>query len=636
MKLTKKSKNVQKHKATKCLIIFLILTFISNTSFSQKTFNANIILDSQVDVDVFGLLGYEIVNGDIRIAGDVTSLISLRTIRKINNLIISNAEVLENLTGLEHITELNGSLEISQNDNLKDISALKNLTKIGESEGRLSQSGVGYGNFDIVGNHNLTEIDLPNLEYIGLNFTITDNIILKNINGFDKLKFIGNRLQIYNNNELEYISGFNQLIDPFSINIFKEKALLEISGFSQLKIVNYFLAISNNNKLNKISGFNILENIQNNLEIAYNKSLIDLTGLNQLIKVKGSLIITNNDLLADFCPLKNLIQNPDSIGLWTVRNNKSNPTIEDLMNSSCIDQDNDGYDSNVDCDDLNPNINPGAEEILNNNIDENCDGQDSTGRIYYRDMDGDGWGSDYAPKSFQSSPSALYPVSKGGDCNDSHTGINEGKSEVFNNGIDENCDGYIEADRDYDGYGELNDCNDNNSNINPNAVEIPNNNIDENCNGLKSFTYFQDKDGDGFGNSTQSVDSEIQPSGFVLNGLDCDDNNANINPDAYDIPNNGIDENCADGDSVLSIDNIELTNLLKIFPNPTSNHINITTNNYVQLKYINIFNIYGKLIINIKGNVQNINLNKIPNGIYFIELKTDKGKLTKKIIKRGI
>lgn len=61
-------------------------------------------------------------------------------------------------------------------------------------------------------------------------------------------------------------------------------------------------------------------------------------------------------------------------------------------------------------------------------------------------------------------------------------------------------------DNDGDGYISENDCNDSDSSIHPNAIEKCNN-IDDNCdlqvdNGLQLFTYYEDKNKDGFAESS--------------------------------------------------------------------------------------------------------------------------------------
>ncbi len=56
-------------------------------------------------------------------------------------------------------------------------------------------------------------------------------------------------------------------------------------------------------------------------------------------------------------------------------------------------------------------------------------------------------------------------------------------------------------------------------------------------------TFYKDNDGDNYGNPSNSKSSCSQPSGYVLNNDDCDDNNKNINPIAPEICD-GRDNNC--------------------------------------------------------------------------------------------
>ena len=103
-------------------------------------------------------------------------------------------------------------------------------------------------------------------------------------------------------------------------------------------------------------------------------------------------------------------------------------------------------------------------------------------------------------------------------------------------------------DADNDGYDSSIDCDDDNPAIHPGSTEICDG-IDNDCDGniddgvLVSF--FEDSDGDGFGNPIESTMACEVPEGFVTNGSDCDDNE----PDAY--PGNvescdGIDNDCND------------------------------------------------------------------------------------------
>ncbi|WP_051229768.1 T9SS type A sorting domain-containing protein [Psychroserpens burtonensis] len=86
-------------------------------------------------------------------------------------------------------------------------------------------------------------------------------------------------------------------------------------------------------------------------------------------------------------------------------------------------------------------------------------------------------------------------------------------------------------------------------------------------------------------------------------------------------------------DNTLSLQHFEdLENTIRIFPNPTSNIINIEINNPLELKEIIIYNTLG-INLNIEPTNGIIDLTNLNTGVYLLSIKTSKGTITKKVVK---
>jgi hypothetical protein len=80
----------------------------------------------------------------------------------------------------------------------------------------------------------------------------------------------------------------------------------------------------------------------------------------------------------------------------------------------------------------------------------------------------------------------------------------------------------------------------------------------------------------------------------------------------------------------LSVSDISKTQF-NIFPNPTSNFINIKSNEII--KSVKLYNASGSLIKTENANLSKIDISTFPKGNYLISIETDSGIETKKIIK---
>ena len=221
-----------------------------------------------------------------------------------------------------------------------------------------------------------------------------------------------------------------------------------------------------------------------------------------------------------------------------------------------VDADGDGFGFLDDCDDQDASVNPGATEATCNGIDDDCDPATLDGP----DADGDG-------------------ADSCADCDDADPTRAPGLSEVCD-GIDNDCDSvaddgltfsdwYIDADADTYGAGALvttacaapasggpystddGDCDDSNPNTFPGAFEVCDG-ADNDCNGLDddglaTQPYFEDSDGDGFGDDAVFVLSCGPVPGYVPDPGDCDVDDPTVSPAESEICD-GVDNDC-DGET---------------------------------------------------------------------------------------
>jgi parallel beta-helix repeat protein len=239
-----------------------------------------------------------------------------------------------------------------------------------------------------------------------------------------------------------------------------------------------------------------------------------------------------------------------------------------------VDADLDGYSADEDCDDGDPGVHPGADELCNER-DDDCDGEtdeDATdATTWYADTDGDGFGD--AEVATQACHQPTGHVDDDTDCDDADAAINPDAEDVCN-GVDDDCDGDMDedheqldwyADADADGYGDpdvsvtacaqptgyledASDCDDSDDAIHPEADELCNS-IDDDCDdaidedATDMATWYADTDADGYGDLDTTTSACEQPSDHVADATDCDDSDDSINPGASEVCN-GVDDDC--------------------------------------------------------------------------------------------
>ena len=421
---------------TRFLLVFVGLFSLNSIAFSQINCSTSVTITEQSDIDNFDC---GVIEGNLIIRGNaITSLSGLNELNEITGVLTIDNTNLTNLDGLQNLRSIRSTLNIIDNENLKNIvlASLEQNPRINI----LRNAGLE----DINGFSNYTN----NLDYILIN----GNPKLKTVT-FPALETVRWGIHIWENTELSNIAFPSLTACTGAYLWLTDNPALTALSFPNLEMVGGYVAIDNNAGLISLNGFPKLTTIGTSFNVRNNDELSIINTFRDLKTVGTNLVVTSNNKLGNCCGIEPILSDMGVNGTITINTNPANCSNEKEVIEFCTgelrDLDEDGIP-----DDMDNCVNTKNADQSNADGDGagtacDCDDSPETGiscsigcQTFYKDEDGDGFASENSPTLIAcEAPSGYYATTT--DCDDSRDDIYPGAPEKAD-GEDNDCDGEID------------------------------------------------------------------------------------------------------------------------------------------------------------------------------------------------
>ncbi len=298
-------------------IYTLVFTFFFILQYAPYLFGqctGNVTLTSQSEVNAFACSNF---TGNLTITDDndgVDNIVDLTPI--FNNttaglnvvdgdLRVFNSDFLLSLDGLQGLTDVGGTLELSFNNILNDISYFPNLQTVGGDLSIFSNDIVSFTTFD-------------NLSSIGNSLSIGGGTLV-DIPDFPQLTSVPTQFNL--NGAFTEVDGFNNLVTVGLLGI-NGSNLQTITGFDNLTTVIFSLLIRDSPQLTTIDAFHAVTSAAQ-IQYLNLPSLVSVPDFSNLVDLGGFEFANSGDLL-------NIFSNIFTIDFITIRDSDIS-SIDDIF-----------------------------------------------------------------------------------------------------------------------------------------------------------------------------------------------------------------------------------------------------------------------------------------------------------------